>query len=431
MKKARCWIAAVVMLLLFIPAAALAADHPVTSGTFDLSTCLTGDTVTVAAGATATLTGTAPGNVAVSCGAGVTLTLSGANIDNSSSGTCALSFTGAGNTLILSGANSLQSGTNFAGVSVGDSVSLTITGSGSLDVNGGDYAAGIGGGANGDGGVISISGGTIVANGGYNGAGIGGGVRGNGGTISITGGAITANGGYCAAGIGGGYGADGIGGGAGIITISGGLTYAQYGFCEEPVLRDDIGCGGRGSGGSLTISNTAAVFLENDACITPSLPNGHEHKTPSDVTDPLVFSGNTVYGLTVPADWTGSSGGYFRLYTVTYDPNGGSGTPPSSPPVQHIGTSVTVAGGSGLTKANAVFSGWNTLANGSGIPYAAGSSLTLASNITLYVMWKAPVYSLPQTGDTSSVSLYAGLAVLSLLGAIAVSERRRRNKDFR
>lgn len=416
---------AILLLLLFIPSAALAADHPVTGGTFNLSTCLSGDTVTVAAGATATLTGTAPTNVAVSCGAGVTLTLNDVNIDNSSSGTCALSFTGAGNTLILAGTNSLQSGTNYAGVSVGASASVTITGTGSLEASGGDGAAGIGGGNASAGGTITISGGTVIANGGYNGAGIGGGDQGDGGTISITGGILTANGGFNGAGIGGGAQGDG-----GTISLSGGLIYAQFG--EDSNVPVDIGYGSGSTGGTLTISGTAAVFLQNDSCIAPSLPNGHEHKTPSDATDPMVFSGNTVYGLTVTAAWTGSEGGYFRLYTVTYDANGGSGTPPSSPPVQHVGTSVTVASGSGLTKTGYTYSGgWNTQANGGGITYAAGSSLTLTANITLYALWKAPAVSIPQTGDSFSVGLFAGLALFSLLGMIAITVRSRRKRMFR
>ena len=69
----------VILVLVLIPAAALAADHEVTGGTFDLSTCAAGDTVTVKSGATATLTGAVPTGVyvPVSCEAGVTLTLNG------------------------------------------------------------------------------------------------------------------------------------------------------------------------------------------------------------------------------------------------------------------------------------------------------------------------------------------------------------------
>ena len=72
----------------------------------------------------------------------------------------------------------------------------------STTVHGG---AGIGGGYEGSGSDITITGGEITANGGGEAAGIGGGVLGSGSDITITGGEVTANGGWCGAGIGGGY----------------------------------------------------------------------------------------------------------------------------------------------------------------------------------------------------------------------------------
>lgn len=438
---------ALLFLLLFIPVTALSASHTVSDGdTFDLSTCISADTVSVDAGATATLTGTAPSNIEVTCNNGVSLTLNGVSIDNSSSGTCALRFLGGTNTLSLSGNNTLKSGGSFAGVVAENTTVLTIDGSGFLNTTGGIRGAGIGGSYNQTAGFITLSGGTITAQGGYRGAGIGGGYLRGGGTITISGSTVTATGGDEAAGIGGGshggggtievssgkvtatggVSAAGIGGGindnGGAVTLSGGMTYARSGSGSP----NDIGygLGHTGVATTLTISQTAAVFLENNTSTAPSLPDGHVNKTPADPVDPMIFSGNTVYGLTVPAAWTSSDGGYFRLYTVTYDPNGGSGTPPDSPPVQHVGTTVTVEGGGSLTKAGSSFLGWNTLSNGNGTDYAAGASLTLTSNITLYVMWSGVI--MPQTGDSSSARFYAGLALISLLGMIAVAVRKRK-----
>lgn len=140
---------------------------------------------------------------------------------------------------------------------------LTIKGSGSLDVRGGfEYAgiggctdsniviedgiinarspqkstlimfvpiewnggAGIGGNDDGDNVNITINGGTITASGAKNGAGIGGGNGGHGGSITINGGTIVAKGGEQAAGIGGGE--DGSGGD---IRITGGNVTAYGG----------------------------------------------------------------------------------------------------------------------------------------------------------------------------------------------------------
>lgn len=119
---------------------------------------------------------------------------------------------------------------------------ITIN-NGSVTAKGGINAAGIGGQAkdykcDGNGGIITINGGTVIAIGGgrtdshYGGAGIGGGAGGNGGKITITGGNVTA----CSAdnsngtGIGGGgngYGVGFNGGNGGCIRITGGVINAK------------------------------------------------------------------------------------------------------------------------------------------------------------------------------------------------------------
>jgi len=73
-------------------------------------------------------------------------------------------------------------------------------------------------------------------------------------------------------------------------------------------------------------------------------------------------------------------------YTVTYNPNGGSGTIPDSQTVQS-GSSVQLRSGSGLSKSSFIFGGWNTNTSGTGTNYSAGSSFTPTSDITLYAKW--------------------------------------------
>ncbi|MGN0364776.1 MAG: hypothetical protein ACI4E5_02405, partial [Suilimivivens sp.] len=104
-----------------------------------------------------------------------------------------------------------------------------------VTATGGDSGAGIGGGADGSGSNIKISGGTVTATGGEYGAGIGGGFSGSGSDITISGDTVTATGGYSGAGIGGAYNASGSN-----IKISGGSVKAVAG--EDA---NDIG-GGRG-----------------------------------------------------------------------------------------------------------------------------------------------------------------------------------------
>ncbi|MCX6156611.1 MAG: InlB B-repeat-containing protein [Ignavibacteriae bacterium] len=77
-------------------------------------------------------------------------------------------------------------------------------------------------------------------------------------------------------------------------------------------------------------------------------------------------------------------------YTVTYNGNSSTG---GSVPVDGnnyaVGSTVTVLSNSGsLVKTGYTFQGWNTKADGSGTPYATGSTFTIgAYNVMLYARW--------------------------------------------
>ena len=151
--------------------------------------------------------------------------------------------------IVLEGSNALTAGKNSAGIQKNGTAdgTLTISGSGTLTAQGGEYGAGIGGGSDENGNNIIITGGTIIATASmstWSGAGIGGGYYAAGSNITISGGEVTATGGMCGAGIGGGYNKDGSN-----ITISGGTVTAtggQYGA--------GIGGGSRETGSDITIS---------------------------------------------------------------------------------------------------------------------------------------------------------------------------------
>ena len=170
--------------------------------------------------------------------------------DGATSGKAALSVQGKGNVEIeLDGKNELKSGYDRAGLEKNTSEgTLTLKDDnkdGSLKATGGDSGAGIGGGVNGSGENITITGGTVTATGGDYGAGIGGGYKGYGKNITIKGGTVNAAGGdNGGAGIGGGdYGSGED------ITITGGTVNAAGGL-------DGAGIGGgwKGSGKNITIT---------------------------------------------------------------------------------------------------------------------------------------------------------------------------------
>ena len=202
-------------------------------------------------------------------------------------GKAALSVQGKGNVEIeLDGDNELKSGTQSAGLEKTSTGKLTLKDdnneAGSLTATGGASAAGIGGGRDGKGENITITGGTVNATGNEDGAGIGGGSSGSGENITINGGEVTASGGDnwddCGAGIGGGNGGVGKnititggtvnatggygGGAAGIggafangenITITGGTVNAAGSYFDHG-MGAGIGGGGNSSGKNITIN---------------------------------------------------------------------------------------------------------------------------------------------------------------------------------
>lgn len=193
---------------------------------------------------------------------------------------CAFSIAnGAKVTLILKGENTLKSGNYRAGLQVPEGATLEIKDEGSLTANGGNLAAGIGGGRGGSGGSITISDGKVAATGGLSASGIGGGGcyngdehPGSGGTINISGGEITATGGESGAGIGGGHNNNnGSNNTEGKLTLTGG-TITTSSINADVVVKPGSGATLSGSEDIKTTTFTADHLLriEKDASLTIS-----------------------------------------------------------------------------------------------------------------------------------------------------------------
>ena len=244
------------LLLASMPVSALALEWDISNGDITVNAGSGGQTVTQGDGAAVedsapVITGSSTENtVTINAEKDQTssVTLSGANIDVSNEGKAAVSTNGEGNVSIeLDGENTLKSGKGHAGLEKNNGGKLTIADedkNGKLTAEGGKYGAGIGGGYNGTGSDITISGGEVNATGGTSGAGIGGGYNGNGSDITITDGEVNATGGKYGAGIGGGE----YGIGKDII-ITGGEVNATGGRFSA-----GIGGGSRGTGSDITIS---------------------------------------------------------------------------------------------------------------------------------------------------------------------------------
>ena len=213
-------IASLLLIAAFLPTAVLAAEWNLENGSIEITATANaegGTTQTVSQGGssaedsnpTITSNGNQTSNtITIKAEKDTTanVTIKDTNI---STGNAAIKTEGKGNVnLNVEGINTVSSGDKHAGVEKANDGNLTIgseSGEGELTANGGHGGAGIGGGYEGSGSDITITGGEITANGGGEAAGIGGGVLGSGSDITITGGEVTANGGWCGAGIGGGY----------------------------------------------------------------------------------------------------------------------------------------------------------------------------------------------------------------------------------
>lgn len=152
-------------------------------------------------------------------------------------------------------------------------------------------------------------------------------------------------------------------------------------FAEGAKNGKDIGPGSDGSGGTLNISGDAAVFLKRDSFITPTAPLAHMHETVTGHT-----AGSSVYGI--PVDWSGNFGAFLLLRTLSYDINGGTGTVAASV-TQLAGATALVSDGSGLSRAEYTFVGWNTQASGGGYSYNGGDEFVfpMDTDTTLYARW--------------------------------------------
>ena len=174
--------------------------------------------------------------------------------------------------LIISGTNTLHSGMGHAGVEkADDNGTLTIsgTGTGTLEAYGGQGGAGIGSGSQKGCSNIVIESGTIIAHGGEWGAGIGSGnvgASGNAGVlggsnITINGGDVKAYGGSEAAGIGG-----GLKGNGKDITINGGTVHAESGGGKKVAAIGGGRVDGKGeniqiTGGNVTVKSDTGVWI--------------------------------------------------------------------------------------------------------------------------------------------------------------------------
>ena len=117
---------------------------------------------------------------------------------------------------------------------------------------------------------------------------------------------------------------------------------------------------------------------------TPPTKTGHTFAgwyKDAGFANPWNFGTDTMPDInaTLYAKWT------VNQYKIHYNANTGAGT--MSDTVGNYNSTVQIAANS-FTKAGHAFTGWNTEANGTGTPYAAGANIQLTGDVTLYAQWR-------------------------------------------
>lgn len=299
-----------------------------------------------------------------------------------------------GVTLTVKGGDALGTEGAGAGIRVDPGQTLVITGPGTLNVSGGNGAAGIGGGCDGGCGTIVISGGDVTAYSLGSGSGIGDGASVVGGTvhgerrITISGGNVFATGGDSSPGIGG-----------GIVAISGGTVFAMGGEGAP----NDIGAGEDSYGVSSNLFNGGSIFVASGR-VSPAASNATERvwlvTIPNLVPNAAVtnleivangsgicnYGANDIFAdengkiyLWLPAgDYTITVNGNESTVTVNANDESGSGTGPDSLEIE----SIEVDGNRVTLVVSALPDGWLTAATAAQLRVRAGETLPLAGDDT-------------------------------------------------
>jgi uncharacterized repeat protein (TIGR02543 family) len=181
--------------------------------------------------------------------------------------------------------------------------------------------------------------------------------------------------------------------------------------------------------GAGTVSPSQSTFSTGGTAL--SLP------TPSDGLSTFLGwftapSGGTLVGLagatftptqnvTLYAQWQAPV-----MYTVTFDPNGGTGS--IAPITAPAGSTITIPGVSGLLRPGYTLATWSTAKTGTGSTYTSGSTMTVTSSVTLYAVWsgKPPAVLLGAVGPFAGRTTKLTAAMKSQIARLAAKVKARK-----
>ena len=154
-----------------------------------------------------------------------------------------------------------------------------------------------------------------------------------------------------------------------------------------------FGSGGQGGGGS---------GANNDTPATPGAPNtggggggGNNSRVGAD-------GGSGIVIVRYPGNASATT------YTVSYDGNGNTGGTAPTDQTKEEDVDLILSGPGTLERTGYNFTGWNTVADGSGTSYAAGATYTDNTSATLYAQWTLSGALAVTGGNLESTGTFGG-----------------------
>jgi uncharacterized repeat protein (TIGR02543 family) len=154
-----------------------------------------------------------------------------------------------------------------------------------------------------------------------------------------------------------------------------------------------------GANGSITGTSPQTVSYGGNGTQVTAVPNTGYHFV--NWSDGVLTASRT--DLNVTGDISVTANFAINSYTVTFDPNGGTGSMSDQSGNYNTTAALTL---NAFTRTGYTFAGWNTAANGSGTTYADGANYTFTASITLYAQWTINSYTVTfdPNGGTGSMS---------------------------
>ncbi len=151
--------------------------------------------------------------------------------------------------------------------------------------------------------------------------------------------------------------------------------YAQWNCPHTVTFNANGGSGSMTAQIASSTTNLTSNGFTNGVCIFTGW-NTAVNGSGTSYTDAQSYS--FAADLTLYAQWNCSG----ASHTVTFNANGGSGSMASQ-----TGSVTTNLTSNGFSQSGCSFTGWNTLANGSGTAYTDAQAYSFAADITLYAQW--------------------------------------------